>query len=96
MYYTYSPYLGPLLQTRSQKGTIAGLAGNKERDPTKRLLSRSTATTVVKRSGDFLSHLYFINVQLSKFIYLFLFLNRFSFNILVTFFLPHFSIYSII
>ncbi|XP_032678721.1 dual specificity protein phosphatase CDC14B isoform X5 [Odontomachus brunneus] len=44
------PYLGPLLQTRSQKGAIAGLTGNKERDPTKRLLSRSTATTVVKRS----------------------------------------------
>ncbi|XP_020292243.1 dual specificity protein phosphatase CDC14B isoform X2 [Pseudomyrmex gracilis] len=47
---TVHPYLGPLLQTRSQKGTIASLAANKERDPTKRLLSRSSATTVVKRS----------------------------------------------
>ncbi|XP_014480769.1 PREDICTED: dual specificity protein phosphatase CDC14B isoform X2 [Dinoponera quadriceps] len=45
------PYLGPLLQTRSQKGTIAVLAGNKERDPTKRLLSRATATAVVKRNS---------------------------------------------
>ncbi|XP_011337620.1 dual specificity protein phosphatase CDC14C isoform X2 [Ooceraea biroi] len=44
------PYLGSLLQTRSQKGTIATLTGNKEKDPTKRLLSRSTATTVVKRN----------------------------------------------
>ncbi|XP_011692502.1 PREDICTED: dual specificity protein phosphatase CDC14B isoform X3 [Wasmannia auropunctata] len=44
------PYLGPLLQTRSQKGAITTLVGNKERDPTKRLLSRSTTTTVVKRS----------------------------------------------
>ncbi|XP_071571992.1 dual specificity protein phosphatase CDC14A isoform X4 [Temnothorax nylanderi] len=42
------PYLGSLLQTRSQKGAITTLVGNKERDPTKRLLSRSTATTVVK------------------------------------------------
>lgn len=69
MYYTYSPYLGPLLQTRSQKGTIAALAGNKERDPTKRLLSRSTvATTVVKRSDGLLSHLYFVNLSLNTFI----------------------------
>ncbi|XP_018056782.1 PREDICTED: dual specificity protein phosphatase CDC14B isoform X2 [Atta colombica] len=45
------PYLGPLLQTRSQKGAITALVGNKERDPTKRLLSRSTATTVVKRNS---------------------------------------------
>ncbi|XP_011633061.1 dual specificity protein phosphatase CDC14C-like isoform X1 [Pogonomyrmex barbatus] len=45
------PYLGSLLQTRSQKGTITTLVGNKERDPTKRLLSRSTATTVVKRNS---------------------------------------------
>ncbi|XP_011337621.1 dual specificity protein phosphatase CDC14C isoform X3 [Ooceraea biroi] len=35
---------------QSQKGTIATLTGNKEKDPTKRLLSRSTATTVVKRN----------------------------------------------
>ncbi|XP_067206128.1 dual specificity protein phosphatase CDC14A isoform X3 [Linepithema humile] len=42
------PYLGPLLQTRSQKGAISTLAGTKDRDLTKRLLSRSTATTVVK------------------------------------------------
>jgi len=49
VYHIYSPYLGSLLQNRSQKGTIATLTGNKERDPTKRLLSRSTATTVVKR-----------------------------------------------
>lgn len=53
LYRIYSPYLGPLLQTRSQKGSIATLAGNKERDPTKRLLSRSTATTVVKRLDDY-------------------------------------------
>ncbi|XP_024887221.1 dual specificity protein phosphatase CDC14C-like isoform X2 [Temnothorax curvispinosus] len=45
------PYLGSLLQTRSQKGAITTLVGNKERDPTKRLLSRSTATTVVKRNS---------------------------------------------
>ncbi|XP_032678720.1 dual specificity protein phosphatase CDC14C isoform X4 [Odontomachus brunneus] len=50
------PYLGPLLQTRSQKGAIAGLTGNKERDPTKRLLSRSTATTVVKRNSWLVSN----------------------------------------
>ncbi|KAL6440183.1 hypothetical protein ACFW04_003049 [Cataglyphis niger] len=40
------PYLGSLLQTRSQKGTITTLVASKERDPTKRLLSRSTVTTV--------------------------------------------------
>ncbi|XP_012234820.2 dual specificity protein phosphatase CDC14C isoform X1 [Linepithema humile] len=45
------PYLGPLLQTRSQKGAISTLAGTKDRDLTKRLLSRSTATTVVKRNS---------------------------------------------
>lgn len=45
----YSPYLGPLLQTRSQKGAISTLTGTKDRDLTKRLLSRSTTTTVVKR-----------------------------------------------
>ncbi|XP_011156407.1 dual specificity protein phosphatase CDC14AB isoform X4 [Solenopsis invicta] len=42
------PYLGPLLQTRSQKGAISTQVGSKERDPTKRLILRSTATTVVK------------------------------------------------
>ncbi|KAK2587175.1 hypothetical protein KPH14_002924 [Odynerus spinipes] len=46
------PYLGPLLQTRNQKGAaIATLAGNKEKDPSKRLLARSTATTTVKRNS---------------------------------------------
>ncbi|XP_032678719.1 dual specificity protein phosphatase CDC14C isoform X3 [Odontomachus brunneus] len=41
---------------QSQKGAIAGLTGNKERDPTKRLLSRSTATTVVKRNSWLVSN----------------------------------------
>ncbi|CAL1688618.1 unnamed protein product [Lasius platythorax] len=44
------PYLGSLLQTRSQKGAITTLVANKERDPTKRLLSRSTATTVKRNN----------------------------------------------
>ncbi|XP_014613173.1 PREDICTED: dual specificity protein phosphatase CDC14B isoform X1 [Polistes canadensis] len=46
------PYLGPLLQTRNQKGAaIATLAGNKEKGPLKSLLARSTTTTtVVKRN----------------------------------------------
>ncbi|CAL7946631.1 unnamed protein product [Xylocopa violacea] len=45
------PYLRPLLQTRSQKSTINTLAGNKEKDPTKRLLPRSTTTTIAKRNN---------------------------------------------
>lgn len=46
------PYLGPLLQTRHQKGAaVATLAGNKEKDPSKRLFARSTATTTVKRNS---------------------------------------------
>lgn len=44
------PYLGSLLQTRSQKGAITTLVASKERDPTKRLLSRSTATTVKRNN----------------------------------------------
>lgn len=61
MYFIYSPYLGSLLQTRSQKGTITTLVANKERDPTKRLLSRSTVTTV-KRLDDYLFINFFSNV----------------------------------
>lgn len=64
-YYAFSPYLGPLLQTRNQKGAaIATLAGNKEKGPLKRLLARSTATTVVKRS-DYFELLPFLLTQFS-------------------------------
>ncbi|XP_024940493.1 dual specificity protein phosphatase CDC14C isoform X2 [Cephus cinctus] len=43
------PYLGPLLHSRSQKGAI-GTSGSKEKDTAKRILSRSTTTTIVKRN----------------------------------------------
>ncbi|XP_043256826.1 dual specificity protein phosphatase CDC14C isoform X1 [Colletes gigas] len=45
------PYLRPLLQARNQKSTINTLTGNKEKDPTKRVLPKSTATTIVKRNS---------------------------------------------
>ncbi|XP_046429492.1 dual specificity protein phosphatase CDC14C-like isoform X2 [Neodiprion fabricii] len=44
------PYLGPLLQTRSQKGT-ASLASNKDKEVPKRLLGRAATTTIVKRNS---------------------------------------------
>ncbi|XP_023288649.1 dual specificity protein phosphatase CDC14B isoform X2 [Orussus abietinus] len=45
------PYLGPLLQSRCQKGGITALVGTKEKDTTKRLLARSTTTTIIKRNN---------------------------------------------
>lgn len=48
MYHIFSPYLKPLLQTRSQKNAINTIAGNKEKDPTKKLVPRAT-TTFTKR-----------------------------------------------
>ncbi|KZC11006.1 Dual specificity protein phosphatase CDC14A [Dufourea novaeangliae] len=45
------PYLRPLLQARSQKSTINTLTRNKEKDPTKKVLPRSTTTAVAKRNS---------------------------------------------
>ncbi|XP_011310996.1 dual specificity protein phosphatase CDC14B isoform X3 [Fopius arisanus] len=45
----FSPNLGLLLQSRSQKGGISPLVGSKK-DTNKRLLARSTTTTLVKRN----------------------------------------------
>ncbi|XP_071861461.1 cell division cycle protein 14 isoform X1 [Bombus fervidus] len=46
-----NPYLRSLLQTRTQKNTINTLTGSKEKDSTKRLLPRSTTTTIAKRNS---------------------------------------------
>ncbi|XP_076244640.1 cell division cycle protein 14 isoform X2 [Calliopsis andreniformis] len=42
------PYLKPLLQARSPKTTINTLTANKEKDPTKRVLPKTTSTTITK------------------------------------------------
>ncbi|XP_031788245.1 dual specificity protein phosphatase CDC14C isoform X3 [Nasonia vitripennis] len=44
------PYLGPLLQSRSQKG-IGSLIAAKDKDGTKRVITRSASTNIIKRKS---------------------------------------------
>ncbi|XP_031788244.1 dual specificity protein phosphatase CDC14C isoform X2 [Nasonia vitripennis] len=45
------PYLGPLLQSRSQKG-IGSLIAAKDKDGTKRVITRSASTNIIKRNSS--------------------------------------------
>ncbi|XP_058805471.1 dual specificity protein phosphatase CDC14B-like [Phymastichus coffea] len=46
------PYLGSLLQSRGQKGLLNSQIASKEKDAVKRVITRSTSTTVIKRNGN--------------------------------------------
>ena len=46
MLFIFSPYLGPLLQSRSQKSSLMAA---KDKGGTKRVITRSASTTIIKR-----------------------------------------------